>query len=189
MKLALLVSLGLLGAAFASCGSDDTSDATGASKNLATYEGNGITFQFPKEFRTSKSITSTNPGAANKLWETAIGLTADDGVFLTGYQLKTAITPENFEQYYKILVEETVGGTPRAAKVTVPPSALKVNALPAFQFSVEGELRPGVATRNRAISVYFNTTQVFVSCQVRDEKNATKVDAACDSVLATLRVE
>jgi hypothetical protein len=187
LKLVIMLCLGVLSVALTSCGGGG--DSSGGSGKLETYDGNGISFQYPKEFRTSKSITSTNPGASNKLWETAIGLNADDGVFLTGYKLKIAITPGNFEQNYRQLAEETVGGTPKTAKVTAPPVALKVGGLPAFQFGVEGELRPGVSTRNRATSVYAGTTQVIISCQIRGEKNAEAVDAACDSVLATLKVK
>jgi len=147
-----------------------------------TYQGHGISFDYPAGWNEMDIKPTQSAGGAEKLWTAAVGLGQHDLVVVYAYRLNYSVTDENLPtvmSYFDEIIQDgykQIGGT-----LLDGPEKVTIAGKLGFRFAGTQTIDTP-PTGMTDVFVFDGTTEYQVRCQHTPD-NATQVERACDQVL------
>lgn len=182
--LALIVA----GTACGGSGDEPADTSSEAAETAATYDDNGVTFEYPAgwdEFPAEAAATTTG---SNELWSATVGPDKTNLVNVTAYRLNIEVTEENLESIELELsqviqdVVEQAGG-----RITSGPTPDEVAGFPAYTFTWEDVEVDGEPKDSSAYFLFNDDIEYFFNCQFSEESQ-DEVQAGCEQILDSFAV-
>lgn len=153
----------------------------------ATYEGNGVSLDYP---RTWERVTGSlaPPAGINLLWTQGFALDDDNGVGVGAALLDTPVPDVLLESAARQMLEPSIREIVEAAGGTLAgPDATEVAGRKALVYEASN-MTLGVAPVDVSLTVLTDgTTAYFIGCQ-RTEAHAQEVQTGCDMVKSSFTI-
>ncbi len=154
-----------------------------------TYQGNGVSFNYPAAWTDFGTRYGTSSGSGSQLWRTFVGPgTPYDGVIVTAYPVSQAVTAQNIGALIPVLESDVkqlfgqAGGGMQAG-----PETITMAGKPAVRFRATGIMADGTRYTSTIVFAFNGTTEYFVNCQYTAAK-AAEVTRACDQVVGSFHI-
>jgi hypothetical protein len=148
---------------------------------VKSFSKNGISFDYPARWAIADRAAVSS--GANSLWTDAVGIDDDNNVVFSAYQLKRAVTPEDFTN--GALDEEIRESLSAATTVDKPNQAGTYAGLQSLTYT-GSTTDAGKTSNHRWVFVFKGDVQYLFNCTWLDAK-ASDVTSGCDKILATLK--
>jgi uncharacterized RDD family membrane protein YckC len=168
--------------------------ATPASQKTSaggTYQGHGISFNYPVAWTSYGTRYGQSSGPGSQLWRTFVGpgpSTPYDGVIVTAYPVSQTVAAQNIgalipalESDVKQLFGQAGGG------LQAGPEKITMAGKPAVRLRGTGVMADGTRYTSTVVLAFNGTTEYFVNCQYTAAK-AAEVKRACDQVVGSFQV-
>lgn len=178
------------------CGGDDPEpqvapeapETSESQETAATYDENGVTFEYPGEWDEFPAEASATSTGSNELWSVTVGPDKTNLVNITAYQLNIEVTAENLDTIEAELDEVIQGVVDQAGgEITSGPDQDEVAGFPAYTYTwvdveVEGEPKD-----SSAYFLFNGDTEYFFNCQFSSETEE-EVQSGCEQILGSFSV-
>ncbi|HKA69943.1 MAG TPA: RDD family protein [Actinomycetes bacterium] len=158
--------------------------ADGSAEEISTYQGNGVSFDYPAGWRQGSGETGASSGGADTLWSTAVGVADRDLVTIQVYPLNVPVTEQNLDAV-KPELEQLVGqlAAQLDGSVRSGPDEVTMAGLPGVRFEVTGTV-DGISFQSLLVFAFADATEYFINCQHTDE-NADEIGQGCEQIMRT----
>jgi hypothetical protein len=197
-KAKLILVAVLVAVAAAACGGGDPEpqvvpDESAESEeseepSVATYDENGVTFEYPGEWDEFPAEASATSTGSNELWSATVGPDKTNLVNITAYQLNIEVTAENLDTIEGELdgvIQDVVGQA--GGEITAGPDQDEVAGFPGYTYTWEDVEVDGEPKDSSAYFLFNGDTEYFFNCQFSAETEE-EVLAGCDQVLGSFSV-
>lgn len=157
--------------------------ASEADAGSNTYQGNGVSFDYPAGWREDSAEMGVTSGG-DALWSTAVALGERDLVTVQVYQLNRPVTEQNLDAV-KPELEQLVGqlAAQIGGSVQSGPDEVTVAGMPGVRFEVTGT-ESGIPFESTLVFAFADMTEYFINCQ-HTEENADEIGRGCEQIVRT----
>lgn len=185
---AATVGLAVVGMACGGSGGSSDAEPKPSEAAVQTYEGNGVTFDYPTGWEEFPAEASATSAGSSELWSATVGPDKTNLVNITAYRLNIAVTEENLESIEAELDQVIQGVVKQAGgKITAGPTADEVAGFPAYAYTWEDVEVNGEAKDSSAYFLFDEDIEYFFNCQFSGD-SAEEVRSGCDLILETFEV-
>jgi hypothetical protein len=151
------------------------------------YDGNGITFRYPKAWK-ELTLTDTTASSGRQLWNETVGIDGTNFVAVSGYTINIPITAGNIDEQKDIIGGQIATLFERAGgSLEDGPTDETLGGLPAIGFTGTALNPSGESVTSRLVLAFDHLTEYFVNCQY-DSSTETALLAGCDQILSTFSI-
>jgi hypothetical protein len=177
---ATLIALGLVATACSVSVGNDSNDDSAPSK---TYEANGVTFDYPSEWRELKAQSGAQTSGSSQLWTATVGPEQSDLVNLSAYQLSLEVNEGNIDDV-QTEVDQVIQGLVAQANGTIEsgPEQTTIAGFPAYKYEWSGVEVNDEEKSSEVYLVFNGKTEYFFNCQYSASKEQD-VLAGCHTIL------
>jgi phage baseplate assembly protein gpV len=191
-KTKLTLAAAFLAIAAVACGGDSAEPRVAPEEEeqeeAATYDDNGVTFEYPGEWDEFPAEASATSTGSNELWSATVGPDKTNLVNITAYQLNIEVTEENLDSIEAELDQVIKGVVDQAGgSITSGPDQDEVAGFPAYTYTWTNVEVEGEPKDSSAYFIFDGDTEYFFNCQFSDETQ-DEVQSGCDQVLASFSV-
>jgi hypothetical protein len=166
-----------------------TETAGGLLEATASYDDNGVTLEYPAEWRTLDQTTQA-ASVGNELWSQGFGPseTGANVAILKAYQLQLDVTDVPAEDLMAEIdatldrLTEQTGGS-RVGEVT----ASNLGSLSGFEATVNSTGPSGQLVESRVVFAFDRDVEYFLNCQYEPDARS-EIIAGCDTIQRSFAV-
>ena len=164
-----------------------SSSAPSPSSDSNTYSDNGVSFQYPADWKdvTSQVSFGSQAQSSNQAWAVDLGLGVTDLVDVTAYG-NTGITPSNLTQHIADVTSQIKNLFDTGTDVKGP-TVVTMGGLKGLQFDVSSTLSDGTAYTSTLVLVFSSDTEYFLNCQATSA-HADEIAAGCSQIQDTFTI-
>jgi hypothetical protein len=161
-----------------------TSPSGTASTESTTFNGHGVTFQYPADWQPF-DVSGTAASQGTQAWSESFGPDEANLVTVSEYAVNIPITVSNIDQHTPELTAQVQGlFTQAGGSMQSGPTKLTMGGFPAVGYSGTAVNPQAISVKTRIILAFNNSTEYFVNCQSSADATST-VDAGCDQVISS----
>jgi uncharacterized RDD family membrane protein YckC len=154
-----------------------------------TYQGHGVSFQYPAGWQEADKVQVGAAGSGNELWRIVISVGSDKVsiVLVQAYRLGRPVTAENLAE----AKAEAATGVRQYLEqsgwaMQSGPEELTVGGLPGLRFRATGNSR-GTPIESTLVYAFDGTTEYYLNCQ-HTKDTAAEIQRGCDQIMRTFKV-
>ena len=157
-------------------------------QSVATYEENGVSFEYPGEWDEFPAEASSTSTGSNELWSATVGPDKTNLVNVTAYQLNIEVTEENLGSIEAELDGVITDVVDRAGgEITSGPDVDEVAGFPAYTYTWEDVEVEGEPKDSSAYFIFNGDLEYFFNCQFSSDRQ-DEVMAGCAQILDSFLV-
>ena len=163
------------------------------SNNYRVYNGHGVSFHYPRDWRTLTS-NGINAQSSSGLWTEMFGPNASgstaDIVFMTEFRTSVPVTDKNLAASAGS-VTASVARVAQAAggALLAGPTEMKMGGLPGYGFRMRAITSRGRKSASRLVIVWNGKTEYFLNCQhLVSGTRGKEIERGCKMIVASFKL-
>lgn len=198
-NLARLAAVALIPAILAACsaGGDPPAEepsptaAAGGSAETTSYSDNGVSFDYPVEWRLLDQTGATSSTGGDQLWTQALGLGVSEAsvVIVSAYQLRldvSKVPPDQLKTEIDATLDQLAqqAGGSRVGGLT----EASLGSLDGYEATIDATSPAGADVQSRVVFGFDRDLEYYVNCQYEPDARTVILDG-CDTIQDSFAVD